>query len=167
MKGFITAVLAVLVLPEAGISYQTTAPTKKDVSEKAGAPPFAEQQAAQIAQVAAERAQAIKDYPAWLLKTIATEFAAVLDAGNRFLAAPSQKNWELFQATKKEQLQRAGVHICKFDEASQLIAKEEKERLSEQLAGMIETFAKSENALEAKMDGLLAQQRGREDALAR
>ena len=115
------------------------------------------------AQAAAAHAQAIKDYPAWLVKTIASEFAAILEAGNRYLADPNQANWERFQAAKNDRLQRAGVHICKFDEAAQGITEEERKRLGNELAAMMEAFTKNETALEARIAGVLAeQQRGEE-----
>jgi len=148
MKAFLSAFGALLIVQDAAFSQQTA---------------VLDTQKAQIAQIEAEHAQAIKDYPAWLVKVIAAEFAAVLEAGNHYLAAPSQKNLELYRAAKKDQLQRAGVHICKFADASQLIADAEREKLGEQLAEMMDAFTKNEKALAARMDGVVAQQQQRQE----
>ena len=148
MKVFLAALVALWMVQGIAFSQQTAA---------------LDNQKAQIAQAEAEHAQAVKDYPAWLLKAIATEFAAVLDAGNNYLAAPTQKNLALFRAAKKDQLQRAGVHICKFADASQFIGVAQQERLGNQLAEMMDTFTKNEKALEASVDGVLAQQAQRQE----
>ena len=148
MKAFLAALVALGMVQGVAVSQQSAALDK---------------QTAQIAQAEAERAQAVKDYPAWLLKAIATEFAAVLEAGNHYLAAPSQKNLELFRAAKKSQLQRAGVHIGKFADASQLIAEAEREKLGDQLAEMMDAFTKNDKALEARMEGVMAQQQQRQE----
>ena len=161
MKAFLAAVFALWAVQ--GLAFSELAPApRQDAQERARTQQETERQARQIEQAMAEHAQAVKDYPAWLIKTIASEFAVVLEAGNNFLAAPSEKNWALFQTAKKEQLQRAGVHICKFDEASQQIGEEERKRLGEQLTTMMDAFAKNENALETKMTGVLAEQRHQE-----
>ena len=150
MRAFLAVVVGLFVARGVAFSLQTPAPGN-DVSEIARV------------QAAAEHAQAIKDYPAWLVKTIASEFAAILEAGNQYLANPNQENWERFQAAKNNQLQRAGVHICKFDEAAQGIADEERKRLGDQLAAMMDAFTKNETALEARIAGVMAEQkRGQE-----
>ena len=166
MKAFLAAFVALWMVQ--GMAFSQKAPvSQKDALEKTRAQQAAvlDQQQTQIAQVEAEHAQAVKDYPAWLVKAVDAEFAAVLDAGNRYLAAPSQKNLELFQAAKIEQLQRAGVHICKFADASQCIVEAERDRLGEQLSGMMDAFTKNEKALEVRIDGVIAQQQ-RQQAMA-
>jgi len=155
MKAFLAALVALWMV-------QGTAFAQKSPEAKSQQTVASENQTAQIAQVEAEHAQAVKDYPAWLVKAIATEFEAVLDAGNNYLAAPNQKNLELFRAAKKDQLQQAGIHICKFADASQYIMLEERERLGDQLAEMMDAFEKNEKALEAKVNGVLAQQAPRQ-----
>ncbi|MEI6561740.1 MAG: hypothetical protein WCO68_06615 [Verrucomicrobiota bacterium] len=148
MKAFLAALVALWMVQGLAFSQQAAALAN---------------QKTQIAQAEAEHAQAVKDYPAWLVNAIAAEFAAVLDAGNHYLAAPNQKNLELFRTAKKDQLQRAGVHICKFADASQRIGVAEQERLGDQLAQVMETFTKNEKALEAKVDGVFAQQAQRQE----
>ena len=170
MKAFLAAVFA--LWGGLGLAFaHPLPPPPREALENAQPQPADEHTAAlekrRVAQAATEHAQALREYPAWLVQTIASEFTAILDAGKHFLADPSQRNLELFRAAKKDQLQRVGVHICKFDDASQRIAQEERKRLTEQLAGMLDAFAKEESALEAKISGRTAEQQQRQERLAR
>ena len=170
MKALLAAFAALLVGPGAVFS-QRALGSQDEVFEKAKGQQATERASSlekqQIAQVAIEREQAIKEYPAWLVKTIASEFNAILDAANNFLSAPSQKNLELFNAVKKDQLQRVGVHICKFDEASQFIAEEERKRLGNQVTEMMGVFWKNEDVLEARIDRVIAEYQRRQDLIER